>query len=103
MTVVWQSAIPPTLCTIFLCVLYIQFATTTAQVCSRLPSRLSEPNFYFYFPLGTCRPVNADDWLASHTQKRLEFWYPTIQGLVGKLYVLSLFYIMYDVSLQFGS
>lgn len=29
-------------------------------------------------------------------QKKLEFWYPTIQGLVGKLYVLSLFYIVYD-------
>lgn len=47
--------------------------------------------------------MDADDWLASHTQKRLEFWYPTIQGLTGKLYVLSLFYIMYDVSLQLGS
>jgi hypothetical protein len=56
MSVVWQSAIPPTLCTIVLCVLYVQFATAE--------------------------------------QKRPQFWYPAVQGLIGKLYVLSLFYII---------
>jgi len=58
MTVVWQAAIPPTLCTIFLCVLYVQFAAA--------------------------RP------------KKQDFWYSTIQGLIGKLYVLSLFYVITD-------
>jgi len=58
MTVVWQSAIPPTLCTIFLCVLYAQFAAASP--------------------------------------KKQDFWYSTIQGLIGKLYVLSLFYMIND-------
>ena len=33
--------------------------------------------------------------LTSYPQKNQEFWYTVIQGLVGKLYLLSLFYIMY--------
>ncbi len=32
------------------------------------------------------------------TQKKPQFWYSTIQGMVGKLYVLSLYYIMYVLS-----
>jgi hypothetical protein len=58
MTAVWKSAIPPTLCAIFLCMLYVQFAG--AQ------------------------------------EKKPQFWYSTIQGMIGKLYVLSLFYIIND-------
>src|SRR5712675_605996 len=77
MTVVWQSAIPPTLCTIFLCVLYVQFATAR-PVCS-MGSR-------------QCANVLITRFLY---QKKPDFWYSTIQGLIGKLYVLSLFYMMY--------
>lgn len=33
----------------------------------------------------------------TYPQKNQEFWYTVIQGLVGKLYLLSLFYIMYAV------
>lgn len=58
MTAVWKSAIPPTLCAVFLCMLYVQFAG--AQ------------------------------------KKKPQFWYSTIQGMIGKLYVLSLFYIIND-------
>jgi hypothetical protein len=102
MTVVWRSAIPPTLCTIFLCVLYIQFATAK-QVCSRLYLVHSEPSSIFIFIIlsfGTYRLANADDWLASYTQKKEQFWYSTIQGIVAKLYILSLFSIMYGIPLH---
>ncbi|KAI0277176.1 hypothetical protein BGY98DRAFT_1097634 [Russula aff. rugulosa BPL654] len=58
MTAVWKSAIPPTLCAIFMCMLYVQFAV--AQ------------------------------------QKKPQFWFSTIQGTIGKLYVLSLYYIIND-------
>lgn len=34
MTAVWKSAIPPTLCAILMCTLYVQFAVAQ-QVCSR--------------------------------------------------------------------
>jgi hypothetical protein len=30
-------------------------------------------------------------------QKKQQFWYAVVQAMVGKLYVLSLFYIMYGV------
>ncbi|KAI0296971.1 hypothetical protein B0F90DRAFT_996199 [Multifurca ochricompacta] len=58
MTTVWQSAVPPTLCTIFLAVLYIQYCNTR--------------------------------------EKKLELWFPVIQAMIGKLYVLSLFYMTSD-------
>ena len=31
-------------------------------------------------------------------QKKPQFWFSTIQGMIGKLYVLSLYYIMYDTT-----
>ncbi|KAI9448975.1 hypothetical protein BJY52DRAFT_1216096 [Lactarius psammicola] len=54
--IVWQSALPPTVCAIFVSVLYIQY--TTAR------------------------------------QKQLQLWLPVIQAFIGKLYVLSLFYMI---------
>ncbi|KAH9060675.1 hypothetical protein EDB87DRAFT_1831310 [Lactarius vividus] len=54
--IVWQSALPPTLCAVCLSALYIQYATSP--------------------------------------QKRLQLWMPVIQQMIGKLYVLSLFYII---------
>ncbi|KAF8498181.1 hypothetical protein F5888DRAFT_227849 [Russula emetica] len=58
MTAVWKSAIPPTLCAIFLCMLYAQ--------------------------------------ISAEQQKKPQFWFSTIQGAIGKLYVLSLYYIIND-------
>ncbi|KAN0136626.1 hypothetical protein V8E53_005673 [Lactarius tabidus] len=54
--VVWQSALPPTLCTTCLCVVYLQFS-------------------------------------AAH-RLDLEYWPMIIQATIGKLYVLSLFYMI---------
>jgi len=54
--IVWQSALPPTLCTICLCVVCVQFS-------------------------------------AAH-QVDLEYWPKVIQAMIGKLYVLSLFYMI---------
>jgi hypothetical protein len=34
----------------------------------------------------------------SFPQKKPQFWFSTIQGTIGKLYVLSLYYIMYDTT-----
>ncbi|KAI0000809.1 hypothetical protein BJV74DRAFT_882644 [Russula compacta] len=65
MTVVWQSAIPPTLCTIFLSVVCIQF-------------------------------FSARQDLASYIQKKSQLWFLVVQEMMGKLYVLSLFYIIND-------
>jgi hypothetical protein len=53
---VWQSALPPTLCTVCVCVIYVQFGI-------------------------------------SH-QEDLEYWPKVIQAMIGKLYVLSLFYMI---------
>ncbi|KAI9438295.1 hypothetical protein H4582DRAFT_2129267, partial [Lactarius indigo] len=52
--IVWQSALPPTLCTIFLSIFYVQFSTTR--------------------------------------QAKTQSWQTVIQAMIGKLYVLSLFY-----------
>jgi len=54
--VVWQTALPPTLCTICLCVIYVQFK-------------------------------------AAHRED-LRYWPKVIQAMIGKLYVLSLFYMI---------
>jgi len=54
--VVWRSALLPTLCTICLCVVYVQFR-------------------------------------AAH-QENLKYWPKVIQAAIGKLYVLSLFYLI---------
>ncbi|KAI9448972.1 hypothetical protein BJY52DRAFT_1192966 [Lactarius psammicola] len=62
--VVWQSALPPTLCTICLCVLYVQYSTVR--------------------------------------QKTLQYWLTVIQAMIGKLYVLSLFYMINTQPLQSG-
>jgi len=64
MGVVWQSAIPPTVCTIVLCIVYVQ-SITARQV-------------------------------ASYTQEKQQPWYAAIRGLVGKLYLISLFYTIND-------
>ncbi|KAH9175781.1 hypothetical protein EDB89DRAFT_2066360 [Lactarius sanguifluus] len=54
--IVWQSALPPTLCAICVSVLYIQYTTVP--------------------------------------QDQLQLWMPVIQQMIGKLYVLSLFYMI---------
>lgn len=43
------------------------------------------------------------DFPISYSQKKPQFWYSTIQGMIGKLYVLSLYYIMYDTTSFFTS
>ncbi|KAF8266022.1 hypothetical protein EI94DRAFT_241449 [Lactarius quietus] len=60
--IVWQSALPPTICAICLCVVYIRFVTGR--------------------------------------QKSLQFWLTVIQAMIGKLYVLSLFYMINAQLLQ---
>ncbi|KAI9435749.1 hypothetical protein H4582DRAFT_620463 [Lactarius indigo] len=54
--IIWQSALPPTLCAICVAVLYIRYTTVR--------------------------------------QNQLQLWMPIVQQVIGKLYVLSLFYIM---------
>ncbi|KAH8988356.1 hypothetical protein EDB92DRAFT_1031495 [Lactarius akahatsu] len=54
--IVWQSALPPTLCAICVSVLYIQYTSVR--------------------------------------QDQLQLWMPVIQQMIGKLYVLSLFYMI---------
>ncbi|KAH9034204.1 hypothetical protein EDB85DRAFT_2289122 [Lactarius pseudohatsudake] len=54
--IVWQSALPPTLCAIWVFALYFRFAIAPGRV----PS----------------------------------FWIPVIQAMIGKLYVISLFYMI---------
>jgi len=54
--VVWQSALPPTLCAICVSVFYVQFTTGR--------------------------------------QKGFQLWMPIFQQMIGKLYVLSLFYMI---------
>ncbi|KAH9001742.1 hypothetical protein EDB92DRAFT_1966600 [Lactarius akahatsu] len=54
--VVWQSALPPTLCAICTLVLYLLFTTAS--------------------------------------QMAVQFWFPVVQAMIGKLYILSLFYMM---------
>lgn len=47
MTAVWKAAIPPTLCAIFLCMLYIQYAVAQ-QVCPLHRLFRSESSFFLY-------------------------------------------------------
>jgi len=47
MTVVWQSALPPTLCTICQCILYVQFTIAT-QVCPHFHSLRRDLGFFRY-------------------------------------------------------
>ncbi|KAH8988325.1 hypothetical protein EDB92DRAFT_1948012 [Lactarius akahatsu] len=54
--IVWQSALPPTLCAICVLALYLRFAIAPERV--------------------------------------VAFWMPVMQGTIGKLYVLSLFYMI---------
>lgn len=54
--IVWQSALPPTLCTICLSVFYVQYSTVR--------------------------------------QTKVRSWLTVIQAMIGKLYVLSLFYMI---------
>ncbi|KAI9448980.1 hypothetical protein BJY52DRAFT_1364182 [Lactarius psammicola] len=54
--IVWQSALPPSVCAVTVSVLYIQYTTT-------------RPN-------------------------QLQLWMPVVQQMIGKLYVLSLFYVI---------
>ncbi|KAI9435744.1 hypothetical protein H4582DRAFT_620317 [Lactarius indigo] len=60
--IVWQSALPPTLCAICVTVLYIQYTTVP--------------------------------------QSEMPFWFPVIQAMIGKLYVLSLLYTVNAQPLQ---
>ncbi|KAH9057119.1 hypothetical protein EDB83DRAFT_2613800 [Lactarius deliciosus] len=63
--VVWQSALPPTLCAICTFVLYLLFTTA---------SRMA-----------------------------VQFWFPVVQAMIGKLYILSLFYTMCVASISSAS
>ncbi|KAI9448977.1 hypothetical protein BJY52DRAFT_293646 [Lactarius psammicola] len=54
--IVWQSALPPTVCAVCVSALYIQYTTVR--------------------------------------HKHLQLWMPVIQQMVGKLYVLSLYYMI---------
>ncbi|KAI9448974.1 hypothetical protein BJY52DRAFT_293564 [Lactarius psammicola] len=60
--IVWQSALPPTVCAICMCAMYIRFGIAP--------------------------------------QKELQMWLSVVQAMVGKLYVLSLFYMVNTQSLQ---
>ncbi|KAI0252281.1 hypothetical protein BJV78DRAFT_1204188 [Lactifluus subvellereus] len=96
MAIVWQSAVPPTLCTICLCIFYIQFSLAT-RVCPHFHSLRRD--------LGIFRYAFMHGWTLTticHPQKRMQMWYTFIQGMVGKLYVLSLFYIINDHTLTGG-
>ncbi|KAF8266019.1 hypothetical protein EI94DRAFT_1803656 [Lactarius quietus] len=74
--VVWQSALPPTLCTVCMCVIYVQFA---------VGHQVSDPH---------SAPVDSFEYLMD-----LEKWPNVIQASIGKLYVLSLFYMINSQSL----
>ncbi|KAH9175758.1 hypothetical protein EDB89DRAFT_2066341 [Lactarius sanguifluus] len=54
--IVWQSALPPTLCAVCISVLYLRFGVAPGRV--------------------------------------LAFWLPVMQATIGKLYVISLFYVI---------
>ncbi|KAI9457767.1 hypothetical protein BJY52DRAFT_453540 [Lactarius psammicola] len=54
--IVWQSALPPTVCAICALVMYLIFSTSLHMV--------------------------------------VQFWFPVVQAMIGKLYVLSLFYMI---------
>jgi hypothetical protein len=91
MTLVWQSAVPPMLCTICLCILYIQYSVAT-HVCLHFHTLRRDLAFLRY--------AFVHGWVlttVSHPQKEVQLWFPVIQGWIGKLYVLSLFYIMYGI------
>ncbi|KAH9034533.1 hypothetical protein EDB84DRAFT_1578166 [Lactarius hengduanensis] len=63
--IVWQSALPPTLCAVCVFALYFRFAIAPERV--------------------------------------LAFWVPVIQATIGKLYVISLFYMMCVASISSAS
>ncbi|KAI9448970.1 hypothetical protein BJY52DRAFT_1216092 [Lactarius psammicola] len=60
--IIWQSALPPTLCAVCMSVFYIRYTTVP--------------------------------------QGDLPFWFPVIQAMIGKLYVLSFLYMVNSQPLQ---
>ncbi|KAI9433971.1 hypothetical protein H4582DRAFT_959850 [Lactarius indigo] len=60
--IVWQSALPPTLCAMCTFVLYLLLTTTPRMA--------------------------------------VQFWFPVVQAMIGKLYILSLFYMINAPFLQ---
>ena len=77
-TIVWQSAVPPTLCTVSVLLTYIILQHFNSV-------RL------FAVCLISDRPLSSPLRRASE-QMQKQMWYPTLQAMVGKLYILSLFY-----------
>ncbi|KAN0124707.1 hypothetical protein V8E53_015670 [Lactarius tabidus] len=71
--VVWQAAIPPGLCAIALMIKYMIFTETHPWSASFNGSSLTD---------GSC------------TQGEPQEWYGAIQAMLGKLYILSLFYTL---------
>ena len=89
----WQCALPPTLCTICLCVVCVQFSAA---------HQVSAPVRIFFENRGlVCEGLHWSGGyglLAQRSQVDLEYWPKVIQSMIGKLYVLSLYYMMCVVS-----
>ena len=85
----WQSALPPTLCAIGICIIYLQF-TAAHRV-----SAVAQDSFGV-LSMGSLR---NDGYLrlALHSPSQLDlgYWPAIIQTAIGKLYVLSLFYMLW--------
>lgn len=79
----WQAAIPPGLCAIALVIKYIVFTKT-------------HPVRSIAFVLASGRFPEGGDVLTHGfcPQGQPQEWYATIQAMVGKLYILSLFYTL---------
>ena len=82
MVVIWQAAIPPLICAIALLIKYIAF--TNAH------------------PVRSCSPLAREPpYFAAHLTDRCflqgkpQMWYATIQAMLGKVYILSLFFTLY--------
>lgn len=88
MNIVWQSALPPTLCAITTCVLYVLLSTA-----ARVSTPDLSPAHDFALFAGAYLRVGMLT-AALHPQITVENWFLVVQGMTGKLYVLSLIQIM---------
>ena len=55
----------------------------------------SVPGMFDYGLTFVVRRMSVTDRRTPHTQGELEMWFPTLQAVIGMLYVLSHFYNMY--------
>ncbi|KAI0255436.1 hypothetical protein BJV78DRAFT_672165 [Lactifluus subvellereus] len=94
-TIVWKSAVPPTLCAVSLAITYAYVASQRFQLVRPSP-------IFIILIFAVTMPSRTRTDEARLTQSQSQMWCPTLQGMIGKLYILSLLYNLCVVAPNLG-